>query len=335
MRYGISLAGVGLHDVAKFAGMAEDAGFELVVTDDNRGPSDVFVKLTAMALATKTIQIGSGICRAFVRTPISTGSAAMTVDELSGGRMWLGLGGGTRRQLDFGIEIEQGARRMREVIEIMRLLWENHPRPYAYNGRFYQLQGNPPGARREMGPPKARRIPVYIATVREAMTRTMGEIADGSAGHPDWHAQYIQKVVLPNLEIGLRRAGRERKDFDLTCWRICHIAMNGVDRKTARREAARHVANYLQVRSYSILLDSAGWIREKEAIYDAALVRRDPEALTDAITDEMLDAIALTGTPDEVLKKAQEYEGLVDRIVLIGGNDDNKRAMMEVFGKKA
>jgi alkanesulfonate monooxygenase SsuD/methylene tetrahydromethanopterin reductase-like flavin-dependent oxidoreductase (luciferase family) len=335
MRYGLSIAGVPLKKTGQFAKMAEDAGFELVLTDDNRGPSDVFVKTTAMALATQTIQVGTGICRAFVRTPISTASAAMTVDELSGGRMVMGLGGGTRRQLDFGIEIEQGARRLKEVVEIMRLLWSNHPRPFEYNGRFYQLSGDPPGARRNAGEPRGRQIPIYIATVREAMTRTMGEIADGSAGHPCWHLGYINKVVLPNLEIGLRRAGKERKDFDLTGWRICHIAMNGVDRRTARREAARHIATYLQVRSYSILLDSVGWTKEKEAIYDAGLRRRDPEALTDAITDEMIDAIALVGTPDEVRKQAAAYEGILDRIVLIGGDEANKLAMMEVFGPKS
>jgi alkanesulfonate monooxygenase SsuD/methylene tetrahydromethanopterin reductase-like flavin-dependent oxidoreductase (luciferase family) len=335
MHYGISLSGTPLNKLGEFAKMAEDAGFELAVVDDNRGPGDVFVKVTAMALGTTTIQVGTGICRAFVRTPISTGSAAMTIDDLSGGRMVLCLGGGTRRQLDFGIEIEHGAPQLKEVIEIIRLLWANHPVPFEYKGRFYQLQGAVPGTRQARGDRRERHIPVYIATVREAATRMMGEVADGSAGHPDWHIRYINEVVLPNLAIGLKRAGRERKDFDLTCWRICHIATDGVDRKTARREAARHVANYLQVRSYSILLDSGGWTKEKEAIYDAALVRRDPEALTDAITDEMLDAMALVGTPDEVRKQAAAFEGILDRIVLIGGDEHNKRAMMEVFGPKA
>src|SRR3954463_9686728 len=103
MRYGISIAGVGLKNVGAYAKMAEDAGMELVVTDDNRGPSDTFVKMTAMALATKKIQIGSGICRAFVRTPISTGSAAMTLDNMSDGRVVMCMGGGTRRQYDFGL----------------------------------------------------------------------------------------------------------------------------------------------------------------------------------------------------------------------------------------
>ncbi len=333
MRYGISIAGVGLDKVGTFAKMAEDAGFELVVTDDNRGASDVFVKMTAMALATKTIQIGSGICRAFVRTPISTGTAALTIDVMSGGRVVLCLGGGTRRQLDFGIEIEHGAPRMREVIEIMRLLWMNHPIPFEYQGRFYQLTGAQPGATRPRGAPAGRRIPVYIACVREAMIRMMGEVADGSAGHPDWHPGFIKKVVMPNLEIGLKRAGRTRESFDLSCWRICQIVGNGVDRATARRLAARHVAGYLQVRSYSVLLDSVGWTKEKEAIYDAALVRHDMEALTDAVTDEMLDAIAIVGTPDEVRKKAAQYEGILDRIILHGGDEDNHRMMMDVFGK--
>lgn len=331
MRYGISINGVSVANQGPYAKMAEDAGFELVVTNDNRGNNDAFIKMTAMALATKKIQIGSGICRAFVRTPIATGTAALTLDELSGGRAMLNLGGGTRRQLDYGIEIEQGAVRMKEVIEIMRLLWENHPHNFDYKGKFYQLQAAQPGASRFRGEKTNKRLPVYIACVREAMMRTMGEIADGSAGHPDWHPAYIEKVVLPNLEIGLRRAGRTREDFDLSCWRICHIVGNGVDRATARRSAAREIAGYLQVRSYSLLLDSAGWFKEKEAIYDAALNRKDFEATIDAVTDEIIDAIAIVGTPDEVRKKAESYEGVLDRIILHGGGEENHLAMMEVF----
>jgi alkanesulfonate monooxygenase SsuD/methylene tetrahydromethanopterin reductase-like flavin-dependent oxidoreductase (luciferase family) len=335
MRYGISIAGVSLQNHGRFAKMAEDAGFELVVTNDNRGNSDTFVKMTAMALATKTIQVGSGICRAFVRTPIATGTAAMTLDELCGGRVVLCLGGGTRRQIDYGIEIEHGAPQLKEVIEIMRLLWATHPRLFEYNGRFYQLKGDAPGARRNLGVPTGRRIPIYIACVREAAIRMMGEVADGSAGHPDWHPLFIDKVVLPNLEIGLKRAGRTRQDFDLSCWRICHIVGNGVDRQTARRRAAREIGGYLQVRSYSSLLDSAGWEKEKAAIYHAALELRDMDALIDAVTDEIIDAIALVGTPDEVRKKAAAYEGVLDRIILHGGDEDNHRAMMEVFAPNA
>ena len=163
------------------------------------------------------------------------------------------------------------------------------------------------------------------------MIRMTGQIADGTAGHPDWHPEYIKKIVIPNLEIGLKRGGRTWKDFDFTSWRICHIVRPDYDIKTARREAARHVAGYLQVRSYSLLLDSVGWTKEKEAIYDAGLRRRDPEALTDAVTDEMLDAIAIVGTPDEVRKKAASYEGLLDRIVFISGDDENKKKVMETF----
>ena len=75
MRYGFAIAGVPVERIGGFAKEAEDAGFEVVVTNDNRGDHDVFVKMAAMAVATNTIQIGSGICRAFVRTPIATGPA--------------------------------------------------------------------------------------------------------------------------------------------------------------------------------------------------------------------------------------------------------------------
>ncbi len=331
MRYGLSVAGASVLEVGALTKEAEDAGFEIALTNDNRGTQDTFIKLAAMAISTSKINLGTGICRAFVRTPIATGTAAMTLDELSHGRMVLCLGGGTRRQLDYGIEIDHGAARLKEVIEIMRLLWANHPKLFQYDGKFYQLQGDRPGAQLGTEAGASRRIPVYMATVREAAIRMMGEIADGSAGHPNWHIGYINKIVLPNLEIGLKRAGRSRADFDLSGYRITHIVGGDVDRKTARRRAAREIAGYMQVRSYSVLMDCVGWTKEKEAIYDAALRRRDPEATIDAITDEMIDEIALVGTPDEVLEKVKRYEGVYDRIILHGGGTDNKRRIIETF----
>jgi alkanesulfonate monooxygenase SsuD/methylene tetrahydromethanopterin reductase-like flavin-dependent oxidoreductase (luciferase family) len=165
----------------------------------------------------------------------------------------------------------------------------------------------------------------------------MGEIADGSAGHPCWHPAYIEKVLWPNLDAGLKRAGRTRADFDLTCWRFCLIVRPGLDRATARRRIAREIAGYLQVRSYSSLFDSAGWEKEKEALWDAALKRRDMEAATDAVTDEIIDAVALVGTADEVREKAAKYEGILDRIILYsyGWDDEDRRAIMQTFGPKS
>jgi alkanesulfonate monooxygenase SsuD/methylene tetrahydromethanopterin reductase-like flavin-dependent oxidoreductase (luciferase family) len=331
MRYGVSLAGIPLEKKGEYAKLAEDAGFGLAVTNDNRGVDDCFVAMAAMALATKSIEIGSGICRAFVRTPIATATGAMTVDRLSGGRALVGLGGGTRRQLDYGFELEQGSPRMKELIDIMRLMWENHPNLFEYTGKFYQLQGAAPGFSRARTTPTGRRIPVYIATIREAMTRMMGQIADGSMGHPVWHFGYIDRVLMPNLMIGLQRASRQRQDFDLTAFRITTVARSESERKDARRAAARIIAGYLQVRSYSIVFDCVGWTKEKEALYDAALTRRDAEAATDAITDEMIDAIALSGTVDDIRRQVERYEGVLDRIVYYGGGEENIRNYIDVL----
>lgn len=333
MKFGISIQGPAVKDHGYFAKLAEDAGFDLALTNDNRGPNDVFVKLAAMALATSKIKISPGICRAFVRTPIATASAMMTLDHLSDGRAVLSLGGGTRRQIDFGIEVEHGGTRLKEVIEICRLLWANHPKLFQYDGKFYQLKGEQAGIMMGNDGGGQRQIPILVAAIREPMLRITGEVADGTAGHPNWHIPYIQKHVMPALEAGWKKSGRTREDFDLTCYRICHVVTDEVDEKTARRRAAKEIAGYMQVRSYSLLLDSAGWFKEKEAIYDAALVRKDYEATLDAVTDEMIDAIALVGTPSEIRKKAEMYDGILDRIVLHGGGDDNKRAFIKAFAQ--
>ena len=96
-RLGISLAGQRLEDKVLLAQEAEDAGFEVAWVNDDPG-QDTFVAMSLMAAATKRIHVGSGVCRAFIRHPIVTASAASDIQEYSGGRMRLGFSTGTKGQ---------------------------------------------------------------------------------------------------------------------------------------------------------------------------------------------------------------------------------------------
>ena len=87
-RLGISVVGNSLRSKIELTKRAEAAGFEMAFTSDDPG-QETFVSLAAMACATSTIKIGSGICRAFIRNPVVTAGASANIDELSNGRIQL------------------------------------------------------------------------------------------------------------------------------------------------------------------------------------------------------------------------------------------------------
>ena len=96
MKYGLILSAPTIEEQMSCAVRAEDAGFESVWTTEFFNAHG-FVRLAAVATATKRVKLGTGIAYAFMRTPMLAASAAMDIDELSGGRMVLGLGSGTER----------------------------------------------------------------------------------------------------------------------------------------------------------------------------------------------------------------------------------------------
>jgi len=296
-----------INEVACLARLAEEARFGLAWGIDTPR-SNAFVQLAAMAANTKTIQIGSGIARAFVRGPLQTASATVDLDRLSHGRMVLGLGSGTRKQnlFELGVPIDHPASQIKELIQIIRRVWAlKGEGDLDFPGKFYRL--NARGF--TLTKPIRDDMPIYMAAVNAFMLRVAGEVADGLAGHPCFSVKYIKEAVLPQLEIGWQRAGKNRKDYTITSWIITNIA---TDRKQARREAAYQIGFYMSTRSYGGMMDFHGWQKEKEAIRVAFFEKRDMEAVADAVSDEMIDTLALAGTPDDCRTQLERYREVLD-----------------------
>jgi probable F420-dependent oxidoreductase len=296
-----------VNEVARLARLAEDAGFGLVWGIDTPR-SNAFVHMAAMAANTKKVQIGSGIARAFVRGPLQTAAAAVDLDWLSAGRMVLGLGSGTRKQnlFELGAPIDHPASQIKELIQLIRQVWAlNGEGDLDFAGKFYRLTA------RGFTLPKPLRpdLPIYMAAVNSFMLRVAGEVADGLAGHPCYSARYMKEVGIPQLAIGWQRAGKSRKDFKITNWLITNIDK---DRQQARREAAYQIGFYMSTRSYGGLMDFHGWQKEKEAIRFAFFEKRDMEAVADAVSDDMIDTLALAGTPDDCRKQLERYREVLD-----------------------
>src|SRR5881227_3826207 len=159
---GISLvtSSGGPTELAEAARLAEEAGFASVWATEFYDRSAT-VALAAMAQATTSIELGSAIAYAFGRTPVVLAAEARDLDELSGGRLTLGLGTGTRRmQQDWhGLDGEHPAPRMEELVPLLRRMWRLHEGAVEHDGRFYRLHVRPTAA---VAPPLRTEIPVYM-----------------------------------------------------------------------------------------------------------------------------------------------------------------------------
>ncbi|MEA2274023.1 MAG: hypothetical protein QOI98_2731 [Solirubrobacteraceae bacterium] len=299
----------GPHDLAEAARLAEDAGFASVWATEFYDRSAT-VALAAMAQATSTIELGSAIAYAFGRTPLVLAAEARDLDELSGGRMTLGLGTGTKRmQQDWhGLDGEHPASRMEELIPLLRQLWRLHEGPIDHEGRFYRLRVQPTAPAR---PPFRPDTPIYMAGVNARMVEAAGAVADGLVGHPLFTPDYVREVVRPALARGAERTGRTPPP--IAGYVTCSV---GEDRDAARRAGAAIIAFNSTVKTYRATHESSGFGDEADAIR-AAWAAGDGEGMVAAVSDEMIDAIALAGTPDEVrVRFAERWEGVYERSLL-------------------
>ena len=302
MRYGLILTGSSIQDQIDAARRAEDRGFHSVWVTEFFNQNG-FVRLAAVAAQTRRVKLGTGIAYAFMRTPVLAAAAAMDIDEMSGGRMILGLGSGTRSMNEkwYSVPFEHPpAPRMREAVRLVRAVFAARDGGgLAFEGRYYNV--SIPQFRRA-GAPRPT-IPIYVAAVNRGMIRAAAAEADGLVGHPIYSRKYIADVVLPELE------GTKCEPA------IYVITAVSEDREQARREARAQIAFYYSTRLYHAVLEPHGWQAIGEEIA-AAFRRGDWKAMSEAVPDEMVDAIAAAGTPDEVRDRLKQWEGLSDHLLL-------------------
>ena len=300
----------GPRELAEAARRAEQAGFESVWATEFYDRSAT-VALAAMAEATERVELGSAIAYAFGRTPIVLAAEARDLDELSQGRLTLGLGTGTKRmQREWhGLDGEHPASRMEELIPLLRRIWTLHEGAIDHEGRFYQVRIKPTAP---VSPPLRPAIPIYMAGVNPRMIEAAGAVGDGLVGHPLFTPEYVSQVVRPALGKGAKRTGRD-ESVPIAGYITCSV---GEERDEARRGAAAVIAFNSTVKTYDAVHRVNGF---EDAVGNVRAAWREGDfgAMVEAIPDAMIDTIALAGTPDEVRARYEErWAGVYERALL-------------------
>ncbi len=262
-----------------------------------------FGLLSAAAVASKRLKLGTGIALAFVRSPLETACNIMDLDLISGGRSVLGLGSSAKSLTEgaFGMPYGKPLRHMREVIGLVRQIVAK-----AHTGELGLLQGEYHRLDlryfRTFAPPLRTSIPIYLPAVFEKACELAGEIGDGLLGHPLWNEQWIAQQTLPALRRGLATAGRGRAAVTLNVQMF--VAVNP-DRRAAIEDARPSIAYYSQSPQYLRYFDEIGFGAEARALQEC-FARGDLQGMVAACSDAMVESIAIVGSADEVRRRVRE-----------------------------
>ena len=309
----VSVAAIGnsVADLEADALRAEAAGVECVWAPELF--RSAVTQAAYLAAKTERIGVGTGIAWAFTRSPFIAAVSALDLDEMSGGRFRLGLGAGVTRLNEIWHNAEYGrpAPHLREAIEATRLIMRQAAagEPIRYRGTYYdiEIEGwvRPHPAPREA-------VPIYAAAMQAGMARMAGDVADGLIGHPIQSLRWIDEVVVGGFETGLRRSGRERREFDYLPTVCCAI---DEDEGRAIDRARRTLSFYATVKTYMPIWEMHGFADAALAAGEA-FRRGDLAAVPAAISDEMVETYCAAGPLDKVRARVEETAERADGLFL-------------------
>jgi probable F420-dependent oxidoreductase len=292
----------------------EELGYDGILTAETS--HDPFLPLMLAALDTERIELATGIAVAFARNPMITATTANDLQLYSKGRFILGLGSQIKPHIEkrFSMPWSHPASRMREFILALRAIWANwnDGEKLDFRGEFYShTLMTPffnPGANPH-GPPK-----VFLAAVGERMTEVAGEVADGIILHGFTTERYVREVTLPALERGWQRGGKTRADFQLSGPMFVVTGATEEEQVKARQGTKQQIAFYGSTPAYRGVLELHGWGALQD---DLNRLSKQGEwvQMGELIDDEILDAFAVVGEPEELPRLLQQrYGDLLDRL---------------------
>lgn len=280
----------------ELAQVAEDAGFGAVWKGESNS-TDPLVLLSGMAARTKTILLGTAIYHVFGRSPITLGTQAATLQDLSGGRVILGLGVANANIASWhGATFDRPLRRLREYAEIVKLAASGER--VEYDGEIHSAHGF-----RLSWRPSYPAVPVYFAGLGEQMTRQAGRLADGIIVNLANPAKV--REIVSRVRAGAESAGRDPSQLAY----VIKVRVSvDKDRERAKRRLKQVLTFYNLADYYRDMLAAMGYERESASIVSAYKQGGFRAALA-AVPDSMLEGLPLVAATsiEEVRDRLQPY----------------------------
>jgi 5,10-methylenetetrahydromethanopterin reductase len=299
--------------VVELARLAEQLGYSRIwVPDEGLATRDVFVTMTAIAAATQTVMVGTGITNPYTRHPALVAGAIASIDEVSGGRAFLGYGaGGSLALKPLGIDRVRPLVRVREAIEVARRLFDGQT--IDEDAGSIRLTG----ARLCVGRPD---IEIWFAGRGSRMLHQAGALTDGVL------FEFLHKPTLGQYVERVREGAATTGNQPILCYSTTIVT------DAARLDEIRPHMTYR-------IVDSPPSVKAEMGVTDA-----DIAAITDAmgedlgaaaalIPDEWIEPFVLAGSGErcaDELEAIMTTHGFDEFMLVVADMDDAEELMRDV-----
>lgn len=290
-----------VQDAEQIASTAEAKGYHSVWMHESLFQRDVITYLSAMAGATKTIRLGSGVINTFTRHPVTAATTFATLSELSGGRVNLGLGLGSFPTIPlighqiFPVEKTRPLRRIKEYVQVVKMVWEGGK--VQFDGEFFHVHDLTLGF-------KTSGVPIFIASLSPKIQAFAATVADGVILSPALNTAWGTERMVGNVKAGEETSSRkiERASYMLT-------SLDADPQKA--REA---------VRDYYFFVYQLSEVVRPEVLAPYGVTADDLKPLKEAwkkgdvpeakrlVPEQAIEALTITGDGDHAAARLKEYE---------------------------
>ena len=284
----------------KAAILADELGYDSFWIPEAWG-YEIFSLLTEMAVHTKQIKLGTGIVNVFSRTPGLLAMNAATVDEISEGRLILGIGTSGKRVIEgfHGRAFAKPLTQVRDVIRVTRTLLSgkrlNESDAKLYDYRPFDLA---------MKPVRAD-VPIYVAALKQKSITSIGEMADG------WIPTFWPYTELKQghawIAEGAAKTGRDPRAIATAPFTTV-IPLGDAGIKEARQIISFYIGGMGDY--YKELLSGFGYADECKRVEELYRDKATRSQAADVVSDAMIEALTIAGDPEHCiseLRRRREY----------------------------
>ena len=306
-------------DALEAVRFAEEKGFESVWAAESYG-SDVVSVLAWLAGQTEKINLGAAIMQVPARPPAAAAMAGATIDKLSHGRFLFGFGPSGPQVSEgwYGVPYSKPWGRTREYVEVVRKIIAREGN-LDHQGEHYKLplpdgQGKPLKLNFH---PERNYIPIFLGAIGRKSVEIAAEIADG------WipiffSVDKFEEAWGEHIETGLEKGGRTREDFEISP--SVQVAIDG-DTEAARNMVRMGLVLYFggmgsrKTNFYVDLAHRFGFGEVADEVQEL-FQSGDKEAAFQALPDEVVDAVSLIGSEEEVAERLARFrESGISRLI--------------------
>jgi len=321
MRVGLCFDGFySIQEMIELARLADEIGMESIWMSDHLCFRDSLTTSMALLASTQTIKVAPAPMSPYSRYPIISAMSIATMEEFAPGRVIASPGTGNAAALkEAGIESPRPLKTMREYVDILRRLLRGDT--VHFQGDMFQVNGA------KMGFVPSTPIPLYLTAVRPKMLQLGGEIGDGvllSAGcAPDYIAQCVDEIRK-----GAEKAEKSLTDRDVAGFVTASVADNPGEAMEANK---LFLAYIFRNTHHAENIRLGGGKIDQEGLA-AAVAKRDWEAAKKFISDDVVHAHSVAGTPAECRRQLESFiqGGLNLPILLPMGTQEARKQVIRM-----